>query len=337
MLFSVIIPAYNASATIRRCLDSVFSLPFSESEYEVIVIDDCSTDQTVHILSHYCSIYPNISVLVQSENHRQGAARNRGLSLAKGEYVVFLDSDDELAVGVTAALSLAEKKNLEMVANKAVTLSTNGEVLYDFHLPFNEETIFTGEELQTNHPFWCTAPWGYVYKRGFLERVNYPFFEDVLYEDSDFVSIHLYRANRMGYSNELGYIQHENPFSTTHTISYKNVCDYALLGARMLSFYEEIDDKESAFAYTILEGGSWNIMHSCLTLFKLESYKEIALFYDRFDSLTNRAALLRYNKPSYCWTSWTRFCLRHKNMTIIAVGATISLGIKLLLKKCFSK
>lgn len=333
MLFSVIIPAYNASATIRRCLDSVFSLPFSESEYEVIVIDDCSTDQTVGILSYYCSRYHNITVLEQPENHRQGAARNRGLSLAKGEYVVFLDSDDELAVGLTAALALAEKKNLEMVASKAITSSINGEVLSDFRLPYNEETIFTGKELQTNHPFWCTAPWGYVYKRSFLLSVNYPFFEDVLYEDSDFVSIHLYRANRMGYSNALGYIQHENPVSTTHTISYKSVCDYALLGARLLSFYEKIDDKDSTFADTILEGGSWNIMRSCKRLFKLESYKEIVLFYDRFDSFSNRAALLRYDKPSYCWTSWTRFCLKHKSMTIFAVGTMLSTGMNHILKK----
>ena len=333
MTVSFIIPAYNASATIRRCLDSVFSLPYSESEYEVIVIDDCSTDQTVDIVSYYCSRYHNITVLEQPENHRQGAARNRGLSLAKGEYVVFLDSDDELAAGLTVALAFAERKNLEMVASKAVTLSTNGEVLYDFHLPFNEETIFTGEDLQTNHPFWCTAPWGYVFKRSFLESVNYPFFEDVLYEDSDFVYIHLYRASRMGYSNALGYIQHENLVSTTHTISYKSVCDYALLGVRLLSFYEKIDDKDSTFAYTILEGGSWNIMRSCKRLFKLESYKEILLFYDRFDSITNRDALLRYDKPSYCWTSWTRFCLRHKNLTTFAVGAMLSTGISHILKK----
>ena len=50
MLVSFIIPAYNASATIKRCLDSIYALPIEESEYEVIVIDDCSTDNTVELV-----------------------------------------------------------------------------------------------------------------------------------------------------------------------------------------------------------------------------------------------------------------------------------------------
>ena len=114
--FSVIVPAYNAQATLRRCLDSIYSLPVPEEEFEVIVIDDCSVDGTLAVLQEYGRGHAGLTVLLQPQNHRQGAARNRGLSLASGEWIVFLDSDDELAAGVIPALERAERDRLDMVA-----------------------------------------------------------------------------------------------------------------------------------------------------------------------------------------------------------------------------
>ena len=77
MRISFIIPAYNASGTIVRCLDSIYVLPIDESDYEVIVIDDCSTDNTVEIVKQFAVKHSNLVLLQQVENHRQGTARNR--------------------------------------------------------------------------------------------------------------------------------------------------------------------------------------------------------------------------------------------------------------------
>ena len=85
-------PSYNSQSTINRCLDSVYALPIPEDEYEVIVIDDCSTDHTVDIIKVYEHTHSNLTLLVQLQNHRQGAARNRGLEVAQGEYIFFLDT-----------------------------------------------------------------------------------------------------------------------------------------------------------------------------------------------------------------------------------------------------
>ena len=90
MLISFIIPAFNASQTIVRCLDSIYSLVIPETEYEVIVIDDCSNDDTVTVIESYALSHENLTLLRQSENHRQGAARNRGLEIAKGQYIFYL-------------------------------------------------------------------------------------------------------------------------------------------------------------------------------------------------------------------------------------------------------
>ena len=125
------------------------------------------------------------------------------------------------------------------------------------------------------------------------------------------------------YCDECGYVVHYNSTSTTHTLSSKHLCDYALLGTRMLKFYESIEDKASIYADGILEGGSYNIMKAFNRLFRLKSSNEVRAFYDRFDSHYDRKLLLGYHKPSYCWTRWTRFCLKHREMAIIVMGVII--------------
>ncbi|MBO7709006.1 MAG: glycosyltransferase family 2 protein, partial [Lachnospiraceae bacterium] len=88
---SVIIPVYNVSSYLRRCLDSV--LAQSLKEIEVICVDDASTDDSPKILQEYAAKDARVKV-VRQKNAGAGAARNTGLDLAQGEYLSFLDSDD---------------------------------------------------------------------------------------------------------------------------------------------------------------------------------------------------------------------------------------------------
>ena len=318
ILASFIIPAYNASSTIVRCLDSIYGLPIEVSDFEVVVIDDCSTDNTVEVVKDYALQHPNMVLLCQPENHRQGAARNRGVALAKGKYIVFVDSDDESSKGVICAVQLAEENGTDMVAMRYSKVDNDGKIDGEVSLPYYK--MFTGKEMQTEFPFWCTAPWSYIYRKAFLDDTNYPFAEDVLFEDSDFVNVHLFFAKRMMYSDECGYVVHYNSESTTHTMSYKHLCDYALLGTRMLRFYEGLEDKTSKYAEGMLEGGSYNIMKAFRKLHRLNSRSEVYAFYDRFDAHYKRNLLFGYRKPVYCWTRWTRFCLKHKKLCVFLLG-----------------
>ena len=327
MLVSFIIPAYNASNTIVRCLDSIYHLDLENSSFEVIIIDDSSTDKTVEIIQSYSTTHPNITLLIQPENHRQGAARNRGVSISHGKYIHFLDSDDELDSGIVSAITLSERLSLDICLLKAKRISTDQEVIKSYELPYGSGLVFNGIEFQEKHPFWCTAPWAYLFKKEFIERVSYPFAEDVLYEDSDFVNVHLYNAKRICYADQCSYIMYENPTSTTHTLSYMHICDYALLGTRMLSFYNSLSNKVSKFASLLLEGGSYNIMKSCKSLLKLKSRQEITSFYNRFDTYADRKSFLKYREPKYCWTKWTRFCLGHRRLTTYLVSLAISFNL----------
>lgn len=91
---SLIIPAYNAERTIKRCLDSV--LKQDEKPFEIIVVNDCSTDNTDCILSDYSEKESMVKILKNEINSGVSASRNLGLRYAQGDYVMFMDSDDYL-------------------------------------------------------------------------------------------------------------------------------------------------------------------------------------------------------------------------------------------------
>ena len=331
MLASFIIPAYNASNTIVRCLDSIYAVALNVADFEVIVIDDCSKDNTISVVEKYAKQHTNITLLRQAENHRQGAARNRGVAIAKGKYIVYVDSDDESDKGVLQALQMAEEQNLDMVAMHYVNIDENGNLSEKEAIKL--DGVFTGIELQTQQPYWCAGPVVYVYNAVFLKTVNYSFAENVLFEDADYVNVHLYHAQRMMYNPLCSYRVHYNSQSTTHTTSYKHVADYMLLGTRMLQLYHSSEDKTTTYALGILEGGSHNIWKSCKHLVKLPSMRDVKMFYDRVDHYTNRYNLLSYTEPSYCWTRWTKLCLGHKRITMffVIVGQVV---YKILKSKC---
>lgn len=351
MLVSFIIPSYNSAHTVKRCLDSIYTLPLKQSEFEVIFVDDCSTDNTIEIVENYHPLKhetekaSNLILLKQPKNNRQGAARNRGISVANGEYICLVDSDDAVAEGVVSAIRLAKELQTDMTAFHFVNANEQGQITGEKeHLSFAPKQVFSGIEMQLTHSYWCSAPWAYIYSKAFLDQSNYPFSEGVLYEDSDFVQAHLYYAQRMAYSPETGYVVYYRDGSTTHSNSHKNNSDYLLLGTRMLALYNRIqqdiaqqkrtDDGIHKFADDVLEGACWNVTKPLKRLYKLPNSKEIRAFYQRVDAFVDRQAL--YADPlmhkfnySHLWNHWSAFCMKHKYLSI-ALNSILSLAYKLL-------
>ena len=92
--FSVIIPMHNAGELIEKCLYSVYAQDLEEEDFEIIVVDDCSTDNSVEIATTYAENHANTTLLLHKENKRQGGARNTAMRAARGKYFAFMDSDD---------------------------------------------------------------------------------------------------------------------------------------------------------------------------------------------------------------------------------------------------
>lgn len=98
MWLSYIIPLYNCEKYIATCLDSVLNQGLASDEYEVVVVNDGSTDNGAEIVTQYCQKYENFR-LIDKENGGVSSARNRGIDEAKGEYIYFMDADDYLLPG----------------------------------------------------------------------------------------------------------------------------------------------------------------------------------------------------------------------------------------------
>lgn len=169
---SVIIPVYNAEKYIRRCLNSVLRQHFP---LEVICVDDCSTDNTPDILQEYSSKYENVTILRNPKNMYAGPSRNKGLEIAKGEYLHFMDSDDFVLPGTYAHLyKIASKNNLDMLKTKCLAYNTQNGI------PFRKQYRFARfkKELYNtvldfhNAPedLYCinVVPWNGIYRRQFI-------------------------------------------------------------------------------------------------------------------------------------------------------------------------
>ncbi|MDR3088523.1 MAG: glycosyltransferase [Desulfobulbaceae bacterium] len=204
---SVIIPAYNVEQYLARCLDSAIEQRALASFYEIIVVNDGSTDGTAEILAKYAGLAP-IKVIHQ-ENRGASVARNTGLDVAVGKYIFFLDADDFLAPDSLAALlDKALQADADIVDGSWNYISgnlTRPEILPDRVL-----------ELFGQYPFWHNGyPCGKLMRRSLWKRARFP--EGVqLYEDS--ILPYLIHAQCQKYASvsvvALNYC--DNPTSLTH-------------------------------------------------------------------------------------------------------------------------
>lgn len=95
MDISVIVPVYSVEEYLARCLDSIFSQHFS-GLFEVIAVDDATTDRSLHILKSYQRTEPRLVVLTHEENKKLSIARTTGMNAARGDSIMHVDADDRL-------------------------------------------------------------------------------------------------------------------------------------------------------------------------------------------------------------------------------------------------
>ena len=96
MLISFIVPVYNVERYLPTCLDSIINQELDKDDFEIIIVEDCSTDGSLQICKDYSCKYENIILIENDKNIGLGLTRNKGMACAKGEYVHFVDSDDYL-------------------------------------------------------------------------------------------------------------------------------------------------------------------------------------------------------------------------------------------------
>jgi glycosyltransferase involved in cell wall biosynthesis len=210
MLFSIIIPAFNVESYLPKAVDSALAQTYS-GKFEIILIDDGSTDATPKICDDYAKNYSQISV-VHKSNGGQSSARNLALKQAQGKYIVFLDSDDWLENDAlsTFAQSLQEHE-VDFLGFSYRGLYSDGSILEIKKLPCPPGFVQDmGKHLKSYDLL--TAVWSYVYKKEFLDKNKIYFVEGIIHEDDEFTYHAACFAQNASYIEYHGYnyLQREN-------------------------------------------------------------------------------------------------------------------------------
>lgn len=207
-LVSVVLPCYNVASKVEDCLHSLDDLEEALGQIEVIFVDDRSTDATFSRLTEYAKGRPWVRLSQLSENSGSPSKpRNEGLTQAKGEFVFFLDPDDEiLPAGVLSSLSKAEKTGADMVRAPLVRDDGRERIIMN-RIPDWEKISNPHQRLTEFVRVMSTVP-PTLYRRQFLidNEITWP--TDLrLAEDAVFLYTALVRA-RVEYSDEPDYVYH---------------------------------------------------------------------------------------------------------------------------------
>lgn len=230
--FSFIIPTYNCADYIENCLNSIISQTYKN--HEIIVVDDCSTDNTMDILKRYS----NIKILSTPKNSRQGAARNIGLDNCTGDYILFVDSDD----------LLYEDNVLEKVANN-INEHLKPDILYlglemfgkrDLLLIPNEENSKKEYRLSENSFINVIAT---CWKNELIQKNNIRFPETIKYEDVYFAFLAIEKSKTYAYTDFIYYKYNNRESSTTTTYTLDQSIDTIKLIDKLFDLYKLIDNK----------------------------------------------------------------------------------------------
>lgn len=216
MQLSIIIPAYNAQSHIEKCVISLLNQDLNNSDYEIIVVDDGSTDQTASIVSGLATRFPNI-VLLSIFNSGPGAARNSGLKIAQGEYILFVDADDYVIERtIDDLVRLAKEGNLDILMGDFFNEKISANPVENPHFRLNTQEIMSGKEFLKNNGVSWTV-WVYLFKKDFLIKYNLIFREKSIGTDTDFSLKSIFYASRIRYVRSFFYSWVYRKSSVSHS------------------------------------------------------------------------------------------------------------------------
>lgn len=251
---SVIIPIYNGAKTIARCLDSLVAIPNATTALEIIVINDGSQDETLEVVTDYQAQHPEqtISVITQV-NQGQSAARNRGLEVAQGAYVWFVDADDWVdSVAADYLLSLIAEESYDMLCFGVRNRSEEGEVPSEWmdisvH-DFDQLQCTDGRALLTQRNL-SGSVCPFLWRRTMLEEHQARFMEGLLHEDALFYWHYTAFAERVLLVPIVAYYYYQRAESTIHNPNTLHLRGISRLEGsfRLIECAKEIKDLHSAY------------------------------------------------------------------------------------------
>lgn len=295
---SFILPCYNVERYIADCLNSIYAQDLSEDEFEVICVNDCSTDGTRDIIAEYASRHSNLALIDHSENLTAGGARNTGINAALGEYIWFVDPDDVIKPNCIERLyGIAKREELDVMFFNFDDADESLRILREDRT-YPEAKVCNGQEYVLNYFKGNFSVFGIVwralYRTAFLKESNlqYPIMRKS--QDVIFLWRVMLCARRVASLNDAFYVYRSNPYSVMKQQTRARVAfsDRILRGYEidlMLNNYEVLPP----LAENMRRAVKW-CANSSIELLKLMPKEEKMLYYDE---IVNHREAVKAIKP----------------------------------------
>ena len=219
MLLSVIIPAFNVARYLPTCLESIFALPLSEEDMEVLVIDDGSTDETPHILATWRADHRNLRCFRQP-NQGQSVARNLGIEEAKGNYIFFVDGDDALTQPCPLPVEVMRRGQYDMIGMETLFEDSDGT-----RRRYCRQQFPVGHEYATCRNYLrghnvLGIVYGYLFRTRFIQQnMELRFTAGIYHQDEEFVVKAFCLGGPFTYQSGYTYIYYKHEGSSIHTFT----------------------------------------------------------------------------------------------------------------------
>lgn len=219
---SVIVSCFNSAPHISFCLESLARQTMPAEQFEVLCVDDYSTDRTVEVILSFQQRIPKLRLIRHQEKKKQGAARNSGLQHARGQYVTFVDADDFLRLDALEIL-FNTAKGVELIVAQLSTFRYDKPICDGVINRFIRKTLEQAG-LDNSLGWW---PVGMLISRNLIERNTIQFREDVYYDNIYFIVRLFFAARNCVVSKERIYYNVERDNSFMMSMSEKKLADSA--------------------------------------------------------------------------------------------------------------
>ena len=233
---SIIVPVYNVEKYVHACLESIFKQGLDDASFEVIIVNDGSTDRSMEMIEYIISQHRNITVINQ-DNKGLSIARNNGIANAKGKYILMPDSDDlliENSLKPLLEIALESQADLIVADFKSMTDNeieqTNTSLLQLEMFNYREKT---GEELflEDLNPYHCYV-WRTLYRSDFLKENNMSFVPGIYIQDVPFTHECYLKAKKCIRTYWLLNIYRKGHESATFSFNIKKTKDFCTAVAK---------------------------------------------------------------------------------------------------------
>lgn len=255
MFFSVIVPVYNVEKYLSQCVDSILNQSFSD--FELILVDDGSTDNSPKMCDEYADKDKRVKV-IHKENGGAAASRNFGTDASMGKYIVYIDSDDYVDDNefLNKLYTKANEKDYDIICYKFKKyFESNGQFSEcAFSCPDIERYSSLFDKINymvSCDAFYC-APWAKCFKASAVKDNNIKFENGIIGEDQEWYYHLLLSVNSITFIDEAFIVYRQRNNSVTSSWKMKNLTDCIYVVKKWKDYFEHSDDMDEAYKKALL-------------------------------------------------------------------------------------